>query len=122
MTRFREKLLRAILDMIVLKIVAEESVHGYKIISAIKERLQLYHFGSSTIYQKLNDLEKEGYIHLELVMRGKTGRLCKQYTITEEGKARLSQTQAELKTIIDFLGSNEATCSCGDAKRTGECA
>jgi len=109
MNELREKLVKGMLDIVMLRIIADQPTHGYKIIKTIQQRYDLY-FGPSTIYPMLNVLEKEGYVKSQWEFPsskhkfGKpTDKPCKTYTITLKGKTRLGCGQTELETIVKPL-------------------
>ena len=55
------KLVRGLLDLVVLGLLKEKSIHGYGVITSIRRNFGVY-FGPSTIYPLLGDLETKGYI------------------------------------------------------------
>lgn len=114
MNEVRSKILKGMLDVIVLGIVHEKPIHGYCIIKTIRKRYGVY-FGASTIYPLLNELEKKGYIKSEWVFpqhKRKFGKLsnkpCKPYVITEKGKTMLHMGETELRLITVKSGLDVA--------------
>ena len=62
------KLVRGLLDLIVLGLLKENSMHGYGIISSIRKSFGIY-FGPSTIYPLLTELEKKGHrVHFSTML------------------------------------------------------
>ena len=100
MNELREKLLKGMLDIVVLRLIAETPTHGYHIIDTVRKRYQVY-FGPSTIYHLLCDLEKKGYVKSQ--WNTETDRPRKTYTITLKGKTLLGCGQTELETIVKPL-------------------
>ena len=56
-----KQLTKGLLDLIVLGMLKNQSIHGYGIISGIRKNFGIY-FGPSTIYPFLKNLEDKGYI------------------------------------------------------------
>ena len=50
------KLVRGLLDLVVLGLLKEKSLHGYAIITSIRKNFGVY-FGPSTVYPLLGELE-----------------------------------------------------------------
>lgn len=100
MNELREKLLRGMLDLVMLRLIAEQPTHGYNIISSIRKRYGVY-FSASTVYPMLSALEKEGYFKSQ--WNTQTDRPRKIYVITEKGKMMLGHGQTELETIVKPL-------------------
>ena len=55
------KLMRGLLDLVILQLLKSKPMHGYKIITSIRKNFGVY-FGPSTIYPLLGFLEEKGYI------------------------------------------------------------
>ena len=54
------KLMKGLLDLIILQFLSTEPMHGYQVITKIRKNYGVY-FGPSTIYPLLGTLEKKGY-------------------------------------------------------------
>lgn len=93
------KMLRGMLEIVVLKMLEEKPMHGYAFISTIRKRFGVY-FGPSTIYPLLINLQLKGYVASEWQTSGKDGRPVKVYTITFSGRRLLEETQNSLKIIV----------------------
>lgn len=52
---------KGLLDLIVLQLLNNQSMHGYQIITKIRKSFGV-HFGPSTIYPLLATLEKKGHV------------------------------------------------------------
>ena len=89
-------LIKGLLDMIILKFLTEQPMHGYQIITKIRKNFGV-RFGPSTIYPLLSSLEKKGYIKGEWNMSFKKPR--KIYEITNMGQAALDLTGCSLNYI-----------------------
>jgi PadR family transcriptional regulator PadR len=95
------KLLKGLLDIIVLRIVATTPLHGYSIIINIKKRFGVY-FGPSTIYPLLNVLEKEGLVKSDWQLNSKRPR--KVYSSTALGNTELERWLSNLRMIVVKTG------------------
>lgn len=103
----RIRLLKGMLDTIVMNMLHFKPIHGYKIITAIRKRYKVY-IGPSTIYPLMQNLEDQGLVKSEwkFPVRAhglgnvKTDRPRRVYSLTEEGKKRLTKGEAELKMIV----------------------
>jgi PadR family transcriptional regulator PadR len=90
------KLMKGLLDLIVLQFLSSQPMHGYQIITKIRKSFGVY-FGPSTIYPLLATLEKKDYVHSEWNM--KTERPRKIYKLTNEGQNLLNFTENSLNLI-----------------------
>jgi DNA-binding PadR family transcriptional regulator len=96
------KLMRGLLDLIVLQFLNTKPMHGYQVITRIRKNFGVY-FGPSTIYPLLNTLEKKGYVTSEWDMSNERPR--KVYTLTTEGKGLLNFTEDSLNFICRKIGT-----------------
>ena len=96
------KLMKGLLDLIVLQLLNTKPVHGYQIITRIRKSFGVY-FGPSTIYPLLNTLEKKGYVKSEWDMSNERPR--KVYTLTTEGRGLLNFTEDSLNFICRKIGT-----------------
>ncbi len=100
------KLMRGLLDLVVLQFLRAQPMHGYQIITSLRKHFGVY-FGPSTIYPMLSVLEENGYIksHWDL----ENDRPRKVYCITPQGGELLSCTEDSLTHIYRKLaiGTNK---------------
>ncbi|MCD6432361.1 PadR family transcriptional regulator [Candidatus Bathyarchaeota archaeon] len=96
------KLMKGLLDLIVLQFLSTKPMHGYQIITRIRKNFGVY-FGPSTIYPLLNTLEKRGYVKSEWDMHNERPR--KVYRLTTEGKGLLNFTEDSLNYICRKIGT-----------------
>jgi PadR family transcriptional regulator PadR len=96
------KLMKGLLDLIVLQFLNGAPMHGYQIITKIRRTFGVY-FGPSTIYPLLGTLEKKGYVKSEWNMSGERPR--KVYMLTTEGQNLLNFTEDSLKFICKKLNT-----------------
>jgi len=96
------KLMKGLLDLIVLQFLNTQPMHGYQIITKIRKNFGVY-FGPSTIYPLLNTLEKKGYVKSEWDMHNERPR--KVYKLTTEGQNLLNFTEDSLNFICRKIGT-----------------
>ena len=96
------KLMKGLLDMVVLQFLSNEPMHGYQIITKIRKTFGVY-FGPSTIYPLLNALEKKGYVKSDWNMENERPR--KVYKLTNEGQNLLNFTEDSLNFICRKIGN-----------------
>ena len=94
------KLMKGLLDLIVLQFLKTRPMHGYQVITEIRENFRVY-FGPSTIYPLLNGLEKKGYVKSEWDMSNERPR--KVYRLTVEGQKLLNFTEDSVNFICRKL-------------------
>ena len=96
------KLMKGLLDLIIMQFLNTQPMHGYQVITKIRKSFGVY-FGPSTIYPLLGLLEKKGYIKSAWNMSADRPR--KEYKLTSEGKDVLNYTESSL----NFICKNIAT-------------
>ena len=94
------KLVRGLLDLVVLGLLKEKSSHGYGIITSIRKNFGVY-FGPSTVYPMLAELEKKGTVKSEWDLTHDRPR--KVYSLTAEGHSLLTGTEELLYQICNRL-------------------
>lgn len=100
------KLMKGLLDMIILQFLNGESMHGYQIITQIRKNFGVY-FGPSTIYPLLNSLEKKGLVRSEWSMNSERPR--KVYSLTSNGQSMLNFTEESLNLICRKIAVRSGT-------------
>jgi transcriptional regulator len=99
----KSDLLQGTLDMLVLKIVALEPIHGYGIAQRIrqisKEVLQVQ---QGSLYPALHRLEKRGWLSAEWG-EAETGREAKFYSLTRAGRKQLEHESANWDRLSDAV-------------------
>jgi PadR family transcriptional regulator PadR len=109
------KLMRGLLDLVVLQFLRVHPMHGYKVITNIRKNFGVY-FGPSTIYPLLSELEEKGYLTSSWDLDAERPR--KIYQLTAEGQGLLDCTESSLNHIhkkIATMGMNKP--SLADALR-----
>jgi PadR family transcriptional regulator PadR len=92
----QNKLMKGLLDLVILQFLNAKPMHGYQIISSIRKNFGVY-FGPSTIYPLLNSLEEKGYIKSQWDLTNERPR--KVYELTNEGQSLLNFTENSLNHI-----------------------
>ncbi len=90
------KLMKGLLDMIILQFLNNEPMHGYQVIIKIRKNFGVY-FGPSTIYPLLGTLEQKGFVESKWNMKCERPR--KIYSLTSEGQSMLNYTEESLNLI-----------------------
>jgi len=90
------KLMKGLLDLVILQFLSTEPMHGYQIITKIRKNFGVY-FGPSTIYPLLGTLEKKGYVDSQWNMNFERPR--KIYSLTTNGQNMLNFTEESLNLI-----------------------
>jgi PadR family transcriptional regulator PadR len=90
------KLMKGLLDLIILQFLSTEPMHGYQVITKICKNFGVY-FGPSTIYPLLGTLEKKGYVDSHWNMNFERPR--KVYSLTNDGQSMLNFTEDSLNLI-----------------------
>ena len=96
----KEKLLRGMLELIVLTVIEQNPMHGYGLIKSLRHDYGVY-FGPSTIYPLLNIMEKRGLIKSRWETPEDTKRKPrKMYTLTGNGSRLLRSYHQEFEMIV----------------------
>ena len=88
----------ALMDAIVLSVVARNGTYGYKITQDIRAVMEI---SESTLYPVLRRLQKDGC--LEVHDQEFSGRNRRYYSITPRGREQLRQTLEEWESYKDRL-------------------
>jgi len=96
-------LLPGTLDLLILRVLTRESLHGYGIAERLKvlskEVLQV---GESSLYPALQRLLLNGYVEAEWAPSD-NNRRARYYTLTRAGRARLAAERAEFDTLVTAI-------------------
>ena len=88
-------LIQGTLDLLILKTVAHEPLHGYgiaqKILVTSKEILQVQ---QGSLYPALHRLQRKGLLKFEWKESG-SGPMAKYYSLTAKGRKYLQEEQAQ---------------------------
>lgn len=103
MTDYKAELLQGTLDMLILKTLALEPMHGYGISQRIQQiSREVFRVNQGSLYPALHRLEKEGLIEAEWGASD-NNRRARYYRLTKAGRKRLSaetQNWERLATAI----------------------
>lgn len=104
------KLMRGLLDFVILNFLKGQPMHGYQIISTLRKNFGVY-FGPSTIYPLLALLEEKGYVKSKWDLENDRPR--KVYNLTPQGVDMLTSAEVSLNQIYRKLtnGSNKPSLS-----------
>jgi transcriptional regulator len=91
------------LDLLILKVVAAEPLHGY----AIAQRMQqisksVVQVQQGTLYPALHRLENRGFLKADWKLSD-TGREAKFYRLTRTGRAHLEKETASWQRLIEAV-------------------
>jgi len=92
------------LDLLILRILREQSLHGW----AISERIQkisedVLQITQGSLYPALHRLEHQGWIEAEWAV-SELGRRAKYYQLTTTGRRRLTAETREWDRISNAIG------------------
>jgi len=90
------KLVKSLLELILLRLLNSGDKHGYLLITEIRRNYGVY-FGPSTVYPLLLGLERDGYVRGQWRMNKSRPR--KEYAITCAGR-ELILTYEQINQII----------------------
>jgi PadR family transcriptional regulator PadR len=104
MKRLKTDLPQGTLDLLILKGVAVEPVHGY----AIAQRLEQVSRGivqvpEGSLYPALHRLENRGFLASDW-RKTDTGREAKYYRLTRKGRKQLKAEAASWQRLIEAVG------------------
>ncbi len=106
------KLMKGLLDLIILQFLSTQPMHGYQVITKIRKSFGVY-FGPSTVYPLLNTLEKKGFVNSAWNMNSDRPR--KIYSLTNNGQNILSFTEESLNLICRKISTQIAEPSAQPA-------
>ena len=99
------KLVRGLLDVVVMEFLKTRPMHGYQVITNLRKQFSVY-FGPSTVYPLLSAMEKKGHIRSRWDLEHDRPR--KVYEITHQGVEMLNCTEDSLNNIYRQLGMEAA--------------
>lgn len=99
-------LVQGTLDLLILKVIANEPVHGWAIALRIKQMSNsVLQVGQGSLYPALHKLEHQGWIDAEWG-ESENARRAKYYKLTRDGRRALAQEAAQwerLSTAISLI-------------------
>ncbi len=85
--KFRQQIKKGVLDMIVLRLVAEKPTYGYEIIQELEQRgKDFFQLKEGTLYPVLYRLEDGGLIRSEWKLQEGRNTPKKYYMATDQGR------------------------------------
>jgi transcriptional regulator len=98
-------LVQGTLDLLILKIVALEPMHGWAIAQRIKQMSSdVLQVGQSALYPALHKLEQQGWIEAEWKV-SETNRRAKYYSLTRSGRKALNQEAANWERLATAISA-----------------
>jgi PadR family transcriptional regulator PadR len=98
-------LVQGTLDLLILKILALQAMHGWAIGERMKQMSKdVLHVGPGSLYPALHKLEQAGWITAEWSV-SEAKRRVKFYSITKEGRKRLQQEAADWKRLSGAIST-----------------
>ena len=92
-------LVQGTLDLLILKIVALEAMHGWAIAQRIRQMSDdVLLVGQSALYPALHKLERQGWIESEWDV-SETNRQAKYYSLTRAGRKALAEEAANWERL-----------------------
>jgi len=96
-------LLRGTLDVLVLKALSWEPLHGFEITSWLEDRSDGHlAIDDGALYQAFHRMEERGWITAEWGMT-ENNRRARYYSLTREGRAALRRETARIKDYTRAL-------------------
>ena len=97
-------LLQGTLDLIVLKVLSTDSLHGYAIAQRIHEvSTALLRVEEGSLYPALYRMEKKGWIRSRWGMTEKQRR-ARLYSLTPAGRDRLAEEEENWQALTGAMG------------------
>jgi PadR family transcriptional regulator PadR len=92
-------LVQGTLDLLILKVVALEPMHGWAIAQRIRQMSnEVLQVGQGALYPSLHKLEQNGWISSEWAISD-NNRRAKYYTLTKAGQKALAQEAAQWERL-----------------------
>jgi PadR family transcriptional regulator PadR len=98
-------LVQGTLDLLILKVVALEPMHGWAIAQRIRQMSgEVLLVGQSALYPSLHKLEQNGWISSEWAISD-NNRRAKYYTLTKAGRKALTLEAAQWERLAAAISS-----------------
>jgi PadR family transcriptional regulator PadR len=96
-------LVQGTLDLLILKVVALEPVHGWAIARRIRQMSgEVLQVGQGALYPALHKLEQNGWISSEWAV-SENNRRAKYYTLTKAGRKALGREAADWERLAGAI-------------------
>ena len=97
------ELLQGTLDVLVLRTVAWQPMHGYAISRWIRERTRgVIEIEDAPLYKALHRLERDGYVAAEWGL-SENNRKARYYRLTPAGKRQLRAQESAWRTYAEAM-------------------
>jgi len=101
--RIRANIARGSAELVILSLLAEQSLYGFEISRRIKERTDgALRFELASLYPMLYDLERRRLVEGQW-QPSSTGRDRRYYSLTRKGKAKLAPLRREWRSFFQAL-------------------
>jgi transcriptional regulator len=98
-------LVQGTLDLLLLKILALEPLHGWAVSQRLKQISgEVLQVSEGSLYPALHKLEQEGWIRSEWKTTG-NNRLAKFYSLTRPGRRQLQKEAANWTRLSDAISA-----------------
>ena len=95
----RADLLQGTLDLLILKVLALEPMHGWAVAQRIRQMSSdVLLVGQSALYPALHKLERQGWIESEW-KKSETNRRARYYSLTRAGRKALADEGANWERL-----------------------
>jgi PadR family transcriptional regulator PadR len=95
---------RGTLELMILKVLSLEPMHGWGVIKRIQQLSQgLYQVNQGSLYPALQRLKKKGWIRSEWRVT-ENSRRAKYYTLTDSGKEQLGEERRAWELSTSTVG------------------
>jgi transcriptional regulator len=92
------------LDLLILKVIAVEPLHGYAIAQRLRQiSREVVQVQQGTLYPALHRLENRGFLTADWKM-SETNREVKFYRLTTKGRAHLTREEASWQRLTEAVG------------------
>ena len=96
-------LVQGTLDLLILKVVALEPMHGWAIAQRIRQMSgDVLQVGQGALYPSLHKLEQNGWISSEWAV-SENNRRAKYYTLTKAGRKALEREAAQWERLAGAI-------------------
>jgi PadR family transcriptional regulator, regulatory protein PadR len=105
MSEEKNEFLKGTMDMLILKVVALQPIHGYGISQRIQQiSKDFFQVQQGSLYPALHRLEDRGWLKAEW-RESETGRDAKFYTLTKKGRKQLETERVYWERLTEAVGS-----------------
>ena len=96
-------LVQGTLDLLILKVIALEPMHGWAIAQRIRQMSnEVLQVGQSALYPALHKLEQQGWIEAEWKV-SENNRRAKYYSLTRDGRKALAEESVRWERLSSAI-------------------